>query len=56
MPGTTTILVADGAASVEPRVVRVIVEQHGGKVWFDSRPGEGSRFYFTIPKQQRGES
>lgn len=31
--------------------VRAIVEQHGGRVWFESGPGVGSRFYFSLPKQ-----
>jgi signal transduction histidine kinase len=33
-------------------VVKKIVESYGGKVWVESKVGEGSVFHFTIPKQE----
>lgn len=43
-----------GGTGLGLHIARAVVELHGGRLWFESRPGGGTVFHVTVPAEEDG--
>jgi signal transduction histidine kinase len=39
-----------GGLGIGLSFAKILVEQQGGRIWVESREGEGARFFFSLPR------
>jgi signal transduction histidine kinase len=43
----------EGGTGLGLAICKEIIARHGGKIWVESKPGEGTAFHFVLPIQER---